>query len=84
MEGEQVRSGIQLSRRALIKLPDSLIEKAGEMLVHALKRERDLMLCEKNGHVKEERFAIVGICDRCSEVIDEERYEHAKHPEPVN
>ena len=78
-EDKLVGISIPLTERTLMRLTDDIIVNMGKTYVAALKRKRDELLCERDGHVAEgQRYEMAGICDRCSTVIDRERYEATK------
>lgn len=52
-----------LSDETLLSLNDDLLEMVGRQISDRLKRRRDELLCDREGHVSE-----VFVCPRCARV----------------
>jgi hypothetical protein len=71
---------VRFEKAALLKMSDEILDKCGEMIVHAFKRSRNELLCERDGHVPNEELpgAFKALtCKRCLLVLDNEAWDAA-------
>lgn len=49
----------------LVKMSDSLLDRIGKLTVDAVKRKRNELVCDRDGHDWEMRWGTGRICSRC-------------------
>lgn len=77
-EGDFVSMTVVVPRDYLVTMRDASLDMAGDMLANALKRKRNQVVCDKEGHQPQShpRPEFAGlVCDRCLLVLDQERYD---------
>ena len=80
------RLKMEISELGLLRIPDNLLDKAGEMFAYSMKRKRNELLCDRDGHIPEGPGVPPGsdgltngiVCGRCHDVLDEKKYEWLK------